>query len=355
MFSKFERILEAATDGIVTLDKEGRYTYANAAAERILGVDRVRIIQNQTEWKLTTLKSQPLPDDETPFKKVLLEGQAVYDLKCMVERQDGRVIVISTNAAPLYDEAGNLDGVVGIFTDITTTHELQERHNVFLQTVAHDLRGPLTVILGYAEALLAPLQPGDIESTNISFATEILKSSEKMESMIEELLDTARMEGASVNLHKEPIPLKSFVGDMLHHTCQKSMPMERFEFKILTDLPAVSANPEHLERIMMNLLSNAFKFSPSDSKVTIQARKYGDDIMISVIDQGPGITPSDRSRLFQRYAQVPGRDSPGGVGLGLYITRLLVEAHGGKIWIESKVGHGSTFNFTLPTVSEDSA
>ncbi|PLX81706.1 MAG: hypothetical protein C0616_03635 [Desulfuromonas sp.] len=134
--SKFERILEADTEGVVTLDIEGRYTYANDAAEFILGVDRSRIVQrvlNQTEWTLTTLKGKPLPEEETPFKKVLQTSQAVYDLKCMVKRQDGKLIVISTNAAPLYDETGDLDGVVG------TSPTSRQRMNSRSVTMSFDL------------------------------------------------------------------------------------------------------------------------------------------------------------------------------------------------------------------------
>ena len=349
--SKFERILEAATDGIVTLDREGRYTYANAAAERILGVRRTQILKrkfNEASWKLTTINGQPLLNEETPFKRALQDGQAVYDLKCMVERPDGKKVVIATNAAPLYDTKGIVDGVVGIITDITEQHELQERNDAFLHTIAHDLRSPLAVIKGYAEFLQQTLRESSVESTTRECVEEVLKSSEKMDVMIEELLDTARLEGAIVQVEKEPILLQTFLGSILHQACQKTMTMERLVLKVPENLPPVSANPEHLERILINLLSNAFKFSPAESKVTVRARRNGDEIVISVTDQGRGITPEDSSRLFQRFVQTKGLHSPEGVGLGLYITRLIIEEHGGRIWIESKLGYGSTFNFTLP-------
>ncbi len=352
--AKFERILEAASDGIVTLDKDGRYTYANTAAERILGVNRAQILRrefNETAWKLTTIKGHPLLDEETPFKRALKDGQAVFDLKCMVKRPNGECVVIATNAAPLYDTRGQIEGVVGIFTDITEWQELQERNNAFLHTVAHDLRNPLTVIQGYTEFLQQTLQESGAESATLQCISEVLKSSVKMEAMIDELLDTARLEGAIVQVQKEPILLKTFIGSVLHQACQKTMTLERLGIKIPEDLPPVSANPEHLERILMNLLSNAFKFSPAESKVTVQARRNGDEVLIAVTDRGRGIAPEDSSRLFQRFVQTQGVPSPDGVGLGLYITRLLVEALGGRIWIESKLGHGSTFNFTLPVAN----
>jgi PAS domain S-box-containing protein len=135
--TEFEQILESATDGIVALDKEGRYTYANAAAEKILGVPRELILSrnfNQAEWKLSTLKGAPLSDEETPFNKVLQGNQAIFGLKLIIERPDGEKVVTSTNAAPLYDAAGQFNGVVGVFTDVTEQYELQERNIAFQHT-----------------------------------------------------------------------------------------------------------------------------------------------------------------------------------------------------------------------------
>lgn len=351
LFKNPERIMEAASDGIVTLDKEGRYTYANASAERIFGIKRDKILQrtfNETEWKLTTLKGGQLPDEETPFRKAFEGAQDVYGMRSIVERPDGRKVVISTNAAPIYDATGHIDGVVGIFTDITEQYELQERNNAFLHTVAHDLRSPLTVIHGYAEYLLTSFQDCQVENANVQCAEEILKSAEKMEKMIEELLDTARIEGGHIPLQKKYIPLKPFVESLFQQTYQKEVEEQRILLRIPHDLPAVFADPDHLERILINLISNALKFSSRESSITIAAFITGVEIMISVEDCGKGITPKDSALLFQRFAQIKGARIPEGFGLGLYITRLLVEAHRGRIWIESKLNHGSIFNFTLP-------
>jgi len=350
-----EKILKAATDGIVTLDKEGRYTYANAAAERILGVSRGEILQrnyDQADWKMSTVKGYPLPDEETPFKKVLQEDEAIYAMKMVIERPDGERIVISTNAAPLYDAAGNFDGMVGVFTDVTEQYELQERNNAFHHIVAHDLRGPLTVISGHAEMLKEALRVGKVRGTVLQNVEGILEGAEKMNSIIEDLVDTARIEGGQVHLEQESIDLETFVWSLLESS-KGTIDVKRLATQIPQDLPRVSADPDRLERILMNLLGNALKFSPPESKVIIYARKSGGEIAISVTDKGKGISPEDCSRLFKRFFQVKASQSPGGVGLGLYISRLLVEAHGGRIWVASKLGEGSTFHFTLPIAAED--
>lgn len=348
--TKFERILVAATDGIVTLDKEGRYTYANAAAEKILGVPRELILQrtfDQAEWELSTLKGYPLPDEENPFKRVLRENKGIYGLKMVIVRPDGERIVIATNAAPLYDAAGHFDGVVGVFTDVTEQHELQKRNTVFHYMVAHDLRVPLTVIQGHAEMLQEALRKGGVKHPILRNVEGILEGAKKMEVMIKDLVDTARIEGGQVHLEKETIHLETFVWSLLQRA-RESLDVNRLTTQIPQDLPSVSADPARLERILLNLLSNALRFSPPESKVIIQARKVDGEIKISVTDQGKGIAPEDCSRLFKRFSQIKGTQTSSGVGLGLYICRLLVEAHGGRIWVESKLGQGSTFHFTLP-------
>ena len=348
--TKFERLLVAATDGIVTLDKEGRYTYANAAAEKILGVPRELILQrtfDQAEWELSTLNGYPLPDEENPFKRVLQENKGIYGLKMVIVRPDGERIVIATNAAPLYDAAGHFDGVVGVFTDVTEQHELQKRNTVFHYMVAHDLRVPLTVIQGHAEMLQKALRKDGAKHPILRNVEGILEGAKKMEIMIKDLVDTARIEGGQVHLEKESIHLETFVWSLLQ-SARKSLDVNRLTTQIPQDLPSVSADPDRLERILLNLLSNALRFSPPESKVIIQARKVDGEIKISVTDQGKGIVPEDCSRLFKRFSQIKGTQPSSGVGLGLYICRLLVEAHGGRIWVESKLGQGSTFHFTLP-------
>lgn len=353
-FAKFERILEATTDGIVTLDKEGRYTYANAAAERILGVPRELILKrtfDEAEWKLSTLKGEPLPDEENAFKRVLQEKKGIYGLKVVIERPDGEKVIIATNAAPLYDAAGHFEGVVAGFTDVTEQHELLERNNAFHYIVAHDLRIPLTVMQGHAEMLKGAFGEGDVKATILQNIEGILEGAGKMEGMIEDLVDTARIETGQVFLKKESIHLEPFVWSLLHRS-QAGIDMNRLITQIPQNLPPVSVDPDRLERILLNLLNNALKFSPADSKVVIQAHEVSGEIKISVTDQGKGLTPKECSCLFKRFSLVKDSRTSGGVGLGLYICRLLVEAHGGRIWVESKAGQGTSFYLTLPIAEE---
>ncbi|TLM65863.1 MAG: PAS domain S-box protein [Deltaproteobacteria bacterium] len=352
--AQLERILSTATDGIVAIDKQGRYFYANEAAERILGIPKAEILRrtfDQVPWKITSLKGNPLPLEETAFQKVLQAQSGVYGIKLAIEREDGQRVITLTNAAPLYDAAGTFDGMVAVFTDISEQHEIQERINAFHHTLAHDLRGPLTVIIGHAEILKEVLGTGRADSGSLQNLSEILNGAEKMNKMIEDLVDSARLEGGQFTLAKTAVDLKRFLLTLLH-CAEGAIPADRLAVEIPEDLPWVAADPDRLERIFQNLLSNALKFSPAGSKVIVQARRADDEIIVSVTDKGKGIAPEDCSHLFRRYFQVKGEQSAKGAGLGLYISRLLVEAHGGHIWVVSKVGEGSTFHFTLPVTND---
>lgn len=351
--AQLERILSTAADGIVAIDKAGRYFYVNEAAENILGVPKEEILNKtfeQISWKMTDLKGEPLQPVETAFMQVLQAQCGVYGIKLVIEHDDGGRIVILTNAAPLYDTAGAFDGMVAVLSDITEQHETQERIKIFHHTLAHDLRGPLTVIMGHAEMLQDAFETGSVASAHLQNVAEILSGAEKMNKMIEDLVDAARMEGGQFNLEKVAVDLKAFVLDLLLRS-ERVIPVDRLEVQIPDDLPSVSADPDRLERIFQNLLSNALKFSPPSTKVIIQAQRTRNEITVSVNDKGTGIAPKDCSRLFRRYFQVKGEKAVRGVGLGLYISRLLVEAHDGRIWVVSKLGEGSTFRFTLPIVS----
>ncbi len=229
------------TESLPWTDRE--YVYANAAAEKILGLSRTEILQrtyNQPLWKITTLKGHPVPDEETPFKKALEENQEVYGLKLIIERPDGERIIITTNATPMYDSAGNFDGVVGIFTDITEQHELQEQNITYHHTLTHDLYIPLSVIQDHAEMLLNALQEKPLGATALQNIEAITDSTEKMEGMITDLLDTARIGGGQVSLEKEPLALAAFVPSLPHRSLNDN-DRKRVEIHIPNELPVLYA------------------------------------------------------------------------------------------------------------------
>ncbi len=168
-----------------------------------------------------------------------------------------------------------------------------------------------------------------------------------MNVMIQDLVDMARLEAGHLTLNRVSINLSSYLADLKVRLAD-DLDMKRINIQVSANLPSVSADHNRLERIFTNLLSNALKYSPPDSEVTVTARQLDGQMEISVIDRGVGIDPEDIHHMFQRYYRAKGARKTEGLGLGLYITRMLVEAHGGRIWVESELGVGSTFSFTLP-------
>jgi signal transduction histidine kinase len=229
---------------------------------------------------------------------------------------------------------------------------LMAEREMFLHTISHDLRTPLTVIQGYAQLLRETLIREACGESAALMCDEVLKGAQRMNRMIEELVEMARLEGGKLVPKLSALPLGAFVEQLLGRLqgvrLKGSLETDRLIVVVPADLPPVLVDPDLLERILLNLLSNAMKYSPPESPVRLETRCMDGEVLVSVADRGIGISPEDQSRLFERFCRPKGVRRADSVGLGLYITRMLVEAHGGRIRVESELGKGSTFSFTLP-------
>ena len=162
-----------------------------------------------------------------------------------------------------------------------------------------------------------------------------------------DLVDCTRVESYQLRLDKESADLAAFLFDVLDRT-RGALAVDRVDFDIAADIPPIKADLDRLERVFLNLISNALKYSPGGSPVLIKAEARNGEVLMSVIDQGPGIAPQELPRVFERFFRTGEARRAEGLGLGLHISKLLIEAHGGRIWVESEEGKGSTFHFTLP-------
>jgi signal transduction histidine kinase len=209
--------------------------------------------------------------------------------------------------------------------------------------VSHDLRNPLQIVLLQAQRLGKLLS----EDKPLRAAAAVLGAGRRMEGMIRDLVESARLESGSLVLRREPVRLRRYLDDLLEQSAGV-LEVGRVRNAVPDLVPPVDADPARLDRIVLNLVGNALKYS-SDGDVEIHAEVNGAGVKVTVSDRGPGIPAEDLPRLFERYHR-GGLRSADGLGLGLFIVRKLVEAHGGTIHAESVPGHGSTFVFTLPTV-----
>ena len=230
----------------------------------------------------------------------------------------------------------------------------EEQREEYIRTVSHDLRAPLAVILGHAQMLERSLEKAEADSMNRRSIAAIITAVRRMNAMIQDLVDVARLESGQLRLNRIPLDLRWFVRDMKERL-RGLADTERIQVVVPEELPLVSVDPDRLERILMNLLTNALKYSDPGSPILVGLTRDDGEVVTRVSDRGRGIPQEELPTIFHRYGRARRvvRSSEG-LGLGLYITKGLVEAHGGRIWVESEEGKGSTFSFALPVASNES-
>jgi signal transduction histidine kinase len=238
-----------------------------------------------------------------------------------------------------------LRSISHIICTVTDRKRAEQFREEYVHSISHDLRAPLTVIQGQAQLIERFVDEKDLVRQG---ALSIVQGARRMNGMIQDLVDSARLETGQMLLQRQPVQLKRFIGQLLEQAAGVS-DFERISVEVHPDLPPVDVDADCLERILMNLLTNALKYSSPGSEVMLIARLDGAmEAVISVVDRGKGISPTDLLHIFDRFYRSEETGKIEGLGLGLYITRMLVETHGGRIWAESELEKGSAFYFTLP-------
>jgi signal transduction histidine kinase len=221
---------------------------------------------------------------------------------------------------------------------------LHEQREDLVRTLAHDVRSPLSIITMNAALLARETESSPAVRRR---AQAIEKSAASVVGMLGDLVEMARLESGHLRLDRRPVDLAGFVLDLQAHLAG-TLPLDRVQVTVPAGLPAADVDPQRLERILVNLLSNALKYAPAPTPVVLGASVQDGQLVVSVADRGPGIAPRDLPHLFEKYFRAGGSPKKEGIGLGLYATRLLVQVHGGRIWVESALGEGTTFYVALP-------
>lgn len=230
-------------------------------------------------------------------------------------------------------------------------HQLREADRTkteFVSMLAHELRGPMTTVMGFGYTLRDQSQSLPEEKKKEVLGI-IVRETERLARMVNDLLDVSRMESGVLSYEVEPIALDELLENIIEvHSSLRARHV--VDIQIEDDLPKVLADRDRISQVFLNLLTNATRYSPDDTTIRLRIRRDGaEQVRVSVTDEGIGIPDRDRDRIFEKFAMLP---KPGwvkkGTGLGLFITKGIVDAHGGRLWVDSELGHGSTFNFTLP-------
>lgn len=344
---ELDATIAAMPAAVVVYRPDGEIARVNPAARGMLGLPALGSADAQTEFfNAEGTEPRPLLADEHPAARAL-RGETIKDLPLILQRSE-RTVWTMASAAPICDGGGEVLGAVVSFTDVSDQRRLQEQRDDLVRAISHDLRNSLTVVLGHAQILLQGL-PDTRRAARQKFSSEaILLAARQMNAMIRDLVDSARLEAGKLDLNKAHVQLADLVFD-LKRRLTGVLEVDRVEVNVPEALPLVIGDPDRLERVMMNLLTNALKYSDPETAVTVTLSRKGRNLVTSVSDRGEGIPPDELPHLFQKYGRTRrSRKLRESLGLGLYATKGLVEAHGGKIWVESEVGKGSTFSFSLP-------
>jgi len=348
--AEMDAAITAIADGIVILGVDAEIIRINHAAEEIFGytpeIEARPFSKRQACLQCESANGIPMTLEEHASWRAL-HGETIHGMIMSFTRNDGQRRWVSISAAPIILPNGELLGAVATMSDITALRAMQQRQEELLHIVSHDLRIPLTVIHGHMELLEDTLAGRQIDAEVALNTSTINRNIRRMNVMIEDLVDMARLEGHQFALNLDTVYLQHYIPDLITRV-QHVLPLQRVVTELPPDLPPARADNNRLERIMLNLLTNACKYSTPDTPVCLRVARQGNELVISVSDQGRGIDPNDLPHLFERFYRAGGERQADGIGLGLYITNLLVTAHGGQLRAESTVGQGSTFAFTLP-------
>ncbi len=252
-------------------------------------------------------------------------------------------------SAPVYHDSTLLGRVV-VFHDVTREREAARLKDEFMFLVSHELRTPLTVALGGTELALRWLRrQSTVAPTVLRQLESVREAADRERAMVEQLLDVSTMAAGRLTLRRQKVYIQDLIQEELAAQAE-ALAQHRVVTQIPPDFPPLEVDPVRIRQVIGNLLSNAAKYSPPGTTITVRLERRDGEAVVSVTDQGPGIPPEEIPRLFSLFHRIRRPIGPWteGLGLGLYISKGLVEAHGGRVWVESHVSKGSTFYFSLP-------
>jgi two-component system phosphate regulon sensor histidine kinase PhoR len=365
--AKFQRQQQQLRAEAADIEREQQEVLAQAAAQQqvlfnamiegLLLIDRDRRIQlaNRAFEKLFALTTDVQG-------KSVVEVLRLHELTALVERveREGQVLGfelrlpelnerwLQVNAATIADAAGEREGVILVFHDLTRLKQLEATREEFVANVSHELRTPLSMIKGYVETLLGGAK--DNPATATKFLQTVERHADRLTLLIEDLLTISALESGQIKLRSQPLALPPVVEKVFADLRPRA---EARGVRLVNEVPALTAQADanRLHQVLSNLVDNAIKYGRAEGQVVVggNARTDG-QVELHVRDDGPGIPAESLERIFERFYRVDkarSRDQ-GGTGLGLSIVKHIVLAHGGQVWAKSEPGQGATFSFTLP-------
>ncbi|HEY1335740.1 MAG TPA: ATP-binding protein [Myxococcaceae bacterium] len=335
--------IDSLPDPVVVFDAAGRLTNANRAAEQILGV-------RAADGNISAAPPAVRERVDRMRSEVLAGAPAVqprgFEDALVVESSDGNRALLP-RANPVSSDEGQLLGVTVLLQDITRLRRFDELKDDLVATVAHEFRTPLTS-LRMAIHLLAEQTVGPLNEKQLDLVCAAREECERLQGIVDDLLDLARIRSGRLELHPRELSTELMLEQARQETRERSdqrhVPVD---LEVEPGAEVVTADPDRIDLALTNLIANAVRHGPPGRPVRVRALRSDGAVRIEVRDEGQGIAPEYHARLFEKFYRVPG-STPGGAGLGLSIVRDVVEAHGGRVGVQSAPGEGATFWIELP-------
>ncbi|TEU01996.1 sensor histidine kinase [Candidatus Woesebacteria bacterium] len=347
--NKIDAILQSLHDGVFVIDNNFNVILYNEAATVISGFSFHEIIGRKFFEILKFVHEKDGKTDDNFIKDTIRKGKVhKTESATLLIGKDGKRIDVGSSAAPLEDKQGRITGCVVVFRDITKEKETSRMKDEFINIAAHDLRTPATAIKGYLSMLMEG-DAGEFSEEASDMLKNAYEGNERLINLIDDFLTVSRVEKGKIEIVPKKTDLTKLVEtsikELKGQAKEKGLTLEYQKAK----LPPVYADEERTIELLNNLIGNAIKFTDKGG-VTVYHETDGKEIVTNIVDTGPGISKEMKMFLFQKYRRGGGRSNVTGLGLGLYISRLIIEGSGGRIWARSEEGKGATFSFSLRIV-----
>lgn len=342
-------IFQHSTSGILTVDNALRIIDFNPAMEHLTGWHESEVL-GQFYFKVLRPKDRQGNDLGLQDSVILqaFAGQEVVSREMIICARDGQRFAVSVTASCVRSARGEpMNGILNV-QDLTREHQQEEQRSTFISVISHELQTPIAIIKGYASTLArkdARFDPRTVRTRLVAIEEE----ADRLNKLVGNLLYASRIQANGLQMDVTSLDLEHVIRSMVRRLRAKSPDVE-VAFSIPSHLPTVMGDRERIEEVLQNLLDNAVKYSPGRPEISVVCYVTGEEVIVSVSDFGMGIALREQEQIFDRFHRVgaPLAQATPGAGLGLYICRAIIEAHGGRIWVESTLRQGSTFSFSLP-------